>query len=960
MKRVLSLVLALVMVLGMIPMGFAADQTAGEILKGYELLAGDENGNLNEDQYLNRAEMMVILARMNGKYEEAKSFALPSSYTDLAGFGWAVPYIAYAELNEWTSGVGAGKFDPAGHVTLQMAAYFMVEALGYADPADFSWTTAVEKATSLGLLAGIQANAGDHVLRGDLFKVMLQTLNTNVKGKEVLLGSELGVKGFVPPVVVPATLEVSSVTATNLNQVKVVFTQEVDKASAEDETNYSIDGVALTTDSVAKLQSDNKTVLITLDVAKAQYQKVVVGLTGIVYGKDALKTVPKVDFEVIFSDVTVPTLKSASTTGNKIVTVEYSEPVLFTSTPTSFVATNFKINGQSVTNFGYSSASVLSSTDSGYATKIELVFAVALPAGTHTLTGPAGTSSDLIDAAGFKVVSSDVAFTVDSVTNAPKVVEVTGQNNGTVYVTFDRAINSTDAADNTLFSVNGYTASGAAFVSNTGSKQIKLTFGTGEVAKGLNILVIDKDLRDSFGNDLDPDNDLRISFNATEDTTKPVVSSVVMLDSDTIRVKYSETVNAVYARNIANYTIKNSSGVTQSGVISSIDPVSADNNGNSDIFDITIVNTYTVANGDTLTIKNVEDLAATPNKIDEYKVTLSVKDTNGPTAEYAVKVSNTKVAIFFDEAMDAASITNKANINFRNGLGEWKALPSSATVTAADNNKTAIVTFPSPYVVLSGAANQYDVQDIRVANVKDAAGNVLDDLVAILDIQDIGTAVNQPELSEFVLKTSGSNVVAELEFDQVISALVKDDFQVEGYTADSAYVSGYKVVLTFSASAAVTDIKAAGPAASVSTETEWSKNAYEIAIAPIDAYVVDDEQIKPAIVSGGIVATNGAASDYVVITFTEAIDGDYAVLYRNDFVFEANGKVLTVVGNPEVNGNDLTFHFATGSFATGDNVKVKAQTTVDIRDLEDLNDDYNLYAPTSTQRTGITVIAIAE
>jgi len=231
MKRVLSLVLALVMVLGMIPMGFAADQTAGEILKGYNLLAGDENGNLNEDQYLNRAEMMVILARMNGKFEEAKSFALPSSYTDLEGFGWAVPYIAYAEMNEWTDGVAPGKFDPAGRVTLQMAAYFMVEALGYADPADFSWATAVEKATSLGLLAGVQANAGDNVLRGQLFKVMLQTLNTNVKDGSATLGVKLGVMKPAVPVAVSATSVSKSV-------VRVTFNNNIGTATVKDFNVY--------------------------------------------------------------------------------------------------------------------------------------------------------------------------------------------------------------------------------------------------------------------------------------------------------------------------------------------------------------------------------------------------------------------------------------------------------------------------------------------------------------------------------------------------------------------------------------------------------------------------------------------------------------------------------------------------------------------------------------------------
>jgi hypothetical protein len=331
------------MVLGMIPMGFAADQTAGEILKGYELLAGDENGDLQEDQYLNRAEMMVILARMNGKYEEAKSFALPSSYNDLAGFGWAVPYIAYAELNEWTSGVGAGKFDPAGHVTLQMAAYFMVEALGYADPADFSWTTAVEKATSLGLLAGIQANAGDHVLRGDLFKVMLQTLNTDVKGEAVKLGSKLGVKGFVVPV--PAELAVQSVTVINAAQLQIQFNKAVVEKSVINTDNDTLasnsvvtlskisgDGATpvIDSNSLAALSADGKTLTIT--VTSGQLHDVVF---AVYMAKDVVQAVDNLKYMPAYTSATISTKDTTSPTITKVAArnasthrVTFSEPLI--------------------------------------------------------------------------------------------------------------------------------------------------------------------------------------------------------------------------------------------------------------------------------------------------------------------------------------------------------------------------------------------------------------------------------------------------------------------------------------------------------------------------------------------------------------------------------------------------------------------------------------------------------
>ncbi|OPL08058.1 MAG: hypothetical protein AVO33_02145, partial [delta proteobacterium ML8_F1] len=71
MKRVLSLVLVLVLVLGSFPV-FAdeAEATYGEMLAEMELVLGDEEGNLMEGDALTRAQMMVVLARMYGVEEE--------------------------------------------------------------------------------------------------------------------------------------------------------------------------------------------------------------------------------------------------------------------------------------------------------------------------------------------------------------------------------------------------------------------------------------------------------------------------------------------------------------------------------------------------------------------------------------------------------------------------------------------------------------------------------------------------------------------------------------------------------------------------------------------------------------------------------------------------------------------------------------------------------------------------
>ena len=321
MKRVLSLVLALVLVLGMIPMGFAADQTAGEILKGMNLLAGDENGNLNEDQNLNRAEMMVIMARMMGKFEEAKSFALPSTFTDLAGFDWAKPYIAYAEINEWTAGVGAGMFNPAGTVTAQEVAVFMLKALGYEADVDFTWANAVEVATAKGLMTGVDTAATSPILRGDLFKVMYTTLNTNVKGEAVALGVKLGYMK-------PAVLAVSSVKALNANEIEIVFTKAVNEGSAEDEANYEIKVGSVELDSAdfeAELDKSN-VVILTLDDAAQAITSINVTVSKDLLDADMNELGADYKTVFIFYDDAAPEVVSTEVDSN-ILTVTFNEYV---------------------------------------------------------------------------------------------------------------------------------------------------------------------------------------------------------------------------------------------------------------------------------------------------------------------------------------------------------------------------------------------------------------------------------------------------------------------------------------------------------------------------------------------------------------------------------------------------------------------------------------------------------
>ena len=89
MKRVLSLVLALVMVFGTIMPAFAedaattaADSQAATDLVSYGVIAGTDKG-LEEASVLTREQMTVILSELYGMKAEAEAYAFAPSFTDV-------------------------------------------------------------------------------------------------------------------------------------------------------------------------------------------------------------------------------------------------------------------------------------------------------------------------------------------------------------------------------------------------------------------------------------------------------------------------------------------------------------------------------------------------------------------------------------------------------------------------------------------------------------------------------------------------------------------------------------------------------------------------------------------------------------------------------------------------------------------------------------------------------------
>ena len=140
-KRVLSLALALVMVLGMMVIGTSAAtytddaeieyKEAVEVMTGIGLFEGNPDGTLAPKQVLNRAMAATILARvmLGNKVDTLK--ATQQIFSDVAVTDWYAPAVQYCYNTGLIDGNGDGTFNPKGELTGIAFAKLLLVALGY-------------------------------------------------------------------------------------------------------------------------------------------------------------------------------------------------------------------------------------------------------------------------------------------------------------------------------------------------------------------------------------------------------------------------------------------------------------------------------------------------------------------------------------------------------------------------------------------------------------------------------------------------------------------------------------------------------------------------------------------------------------------------------------------------------------------------------------------------------------
>ncbi|WP_312814851.1 S-layer homology domain-containing protein [Sedimentibacter sp.] len=189
MKKVLSLVLVIAMVLSSMSFAFAAKfedvvdtdyEKAINTLVALKVVDGYEDGTYRPENVVTRAEMAKLMVQLLG-YGDLVAGS-KSNFADTQGH-WADAWIALAAGNGLVIGTGDGKFTPDRTVSYDEVLTMLVRGLGYTDDCNElkgTWPSNFKvKAAELGITKSVKINATG-ADRGGVAQAMFNALEAKI------------------------------------------------------------------------------------------------------------------------------------------------------------------------------------------------------------------------------------------------------------------------------------------------------------------------------------------------------------------------------------------------------------------------------------------------------------------------------------------------------------------------------------------------------------------------------------------------------------------------------------------------------------------------------------------------------------------------------------------------------------------------------------------------------------
>lgn len=701
MKRTLSLVLALVMVLGTFTATFAeevsAEVEAGLLLEELGVLAGDGEGNLYLEDGLKRQDTVIMLSRLMGEEETAKNFPVTEelNYPDVEDpyyFG----YLAWAKANGTFEGKGNGNFGFDDIIDAQSYAKVLLTALGYEQDDDFSWDDALVKAKELGI---VDSEENDDITRGTMALMSVKALEVTMKDSTITLAEKLGIEMPEPPA--PEQIKVENVTSSNLKQIEVEFNGEVDEASATNLDNYSFDEKIKR----AEVLEDGKTVLLTLEEAEEEkldnQKEYKLTINNVLLAADTDVKLAKTEVKFTAVDNTLPTVEEVVGLGTKAIQVVFSEPV---TKQTASRITSYKIDDK------------VFSGSIKYVYPNSVIISTNMSVGEHKLS-----VKNVEDFAEFKVQEPGFDFTIVEDNDAPEIVSAKSIDLYEVEVTFNEPVKTIS---------RGYHTSKSNLATrphDIAGEKVTLNFKNAMTLGNTEIFI--DGVEDYSGNK----SDRTIVITPELDTSRPEVIAVDVEDGKEFTIRYSKKMFGDDVKKGANYVIKNSDGKVPAGygLNSKGNPIRVvDYNDDKREAEFELVKSLPKGSY-TLEITGIRDKSYIKNTMLPHTEVFEVGDTGKPEVTNAwmkTEGSYRYIYVQFSEAVATEGNGNALDVvkyNYSNsGATEsatWKPIPTKSTVDLIGEDAVRIN--------LPKEDKLGDVEGIRVTLVSDLEENFMTGLV---------------------------------------------------------------------------------------------------------------------------------------------------------------------------------------------------------------------------------------
>lgn len=192
--RLLSGLLAVVLVLGLAPGALAAppaESEAAQVLAALDIMVGDENGNLNLDRTITRAEFTKMTVAASTSRDTVGDAVAVKPYPDVPQTHWAAPYIKAAVGLNLVQGDLYGNFNPDEKITLAEGVTILLRLLGYTD-SDFTgvWPAGqMAQYRALGLDEGVTCGQNDNMTRRDALYLFYNLMITKDKNGSYYLNT---------------------------------------------------------------------------------------------------------------------------------------------------------------------------------------------------------------------------------------------------------------------------------------------------------------------------------------------------------------------------------------------------------------------------------------------------------------------------------------------------------------------------------------------------------------------------------------------------------------------------------------------------------------------------------------------------------------------------------------------------------------------------------------------------